>query len=162
VGDAHRTNHCQVERVQEQLTPGDTSVGSVFATGAAEDLPPLVVSGRRSIMRVVEFDSTHEAMEICELEGILMKRHLDGVNAFWLRHGNDEYPVLSILVRGEVAVLHYLPAENVAGFRSAGTLADLPPCETTSFAISKCRADDVEVLTRIIHEFGNSWALWGI
>jgi hypothetical protein len=97
-------------------------------------------------MKVTHFNGTCQANDVHELETILMKRHGNGLNAFWLSHGGEEFPTLSVLVKGELAVLHYMPAENDAGFRSVGNRPGLKPGGTTTFSLSKHRADDVQEL----------------
>ena len=104
-------------------------------------------------MKVLDFHSTTEARDLGELEAILSRRHGEGVNAFWLSHGTEEYPSLSILVKNDLAVLHYLPIEHDAGHRSVGNLPGLKPGETTTFAMSENRADDVDELNEAVVPF---------
>ena len=105
------------------------------------------------MMKVVDFKSTHTAKGLRELETILMRRGRNGLNAFWLSHENQEYPTLSILVKGDLAALHYIPAESEAGFRSVGKMPGLEPRGTTSFSISENPADDVEELNDSVLPF---------
>jgi hypothetical protein len=105
------------------------------------------------MMKVVDFNSTHVAKGLRELETILLKRHGKGLNAFWLSHESQEYPTLSILVKGDLAALHYIPTEHEAGFRSVGKMPSLDPRGTTSFSISENAADDVEELNDAVLPF---------
>jgi hypothetical protein len=97
-------------------------------------------------MKIVDFKGTYEATSIQELETILMRRHCDGVNSFWLSHGNEEYPTLSVLVKNGFAALCYIPEESEAGFMSTGKMQGLKPGGMTTFSLSEHRADDVEIL----------------
>jgi len=94
-------------------------------------------------MKVVDFKRTYTATARSDFEGILSERYGTGVNAFWLSDDAREYPTLSILVKGDLAVLHYIPVENEAGFRSVGEIAGLDETGTTTFSISENAADDV-------------------
>ena len=76
------------------------------------------------MITVVDFKSTHVARELRDLETILSRRYGDGRNAFWLSHENQKYPTLSILVNGDMAAIHYIPAEREAGF-TQGDCANL-------------------------------------
>src|SRR4051812_21221957 len=97
-------------------------------------------------MRVVDINGIHEAGSLHELEAILMRRCESSFNSFWLSH-KDEYPTLSLLVKGDLASLNYIPKEFDAGFycSSVGKMPDLKEGGTTTFSISKNRADDVVV-----------------
>jgi hypothetical protein len=104
-------------------------------------------------MKVIDFDGVHEASTDGDLETILKRRHGIGVNSFWLSHGTDTYPTLSLLVRGDLATLTFMPRENDAGFSSVGKMPELKSSETTTFAISYNRADDVVVLNDAVLPF---------
>ncbi len=107
-------------------------------------------------MKVIDFDGVHEARSVEELGTILKTRHADGVNSFWLSHGIEAYPALSVLVKGDLATLNYLPEENDAGFRSAGNMAQLKLEQTTTFSLSNNRADDVVVLNDSVLPFSTA------
>jgi hypothetical protein len=94
-------------------------------------------------MQVQDIDGTYEVKSIPELETILRRRDESGANAFWLSPDAGRYPMLSLLVKGDLAALHFLPKEREAGCRSVGKLTN---GETTRFHISKHRADDVHVI----------------
>jgi len=104
-------------------------------------------------MKVIYFDGVQEATSVDELETILKKEHGVGVNSFWLSHGSDAYPTLSLLVKGDLATLNYVPKEDDAGFASVGKVPELKPGETTTFSISNNRADDVVVLNDAVLPF---------
>lgn len=95
------------------------------------------------MMRVVDFRGTDIATDLHELETILSKRYGEGLNAFLLSHHSEKYPTLSILVKGDLAALHYIPREREAGYRSAGKMPDMEPEGIASFSLSETPADDV-------------------
>ncbi|MFN0017871.1 MAG: hypothetical protein ACKVP0_06400 [Pirellulaceae bacterium] len=120
-------------------------------------------------MKVVDINGVYQANNFHELETLLMRRCENGLNCFWLSHGDEEYPTLSLLVKDEVASLNYIPKEFDAGFVSVTSMPVLKKGETTTFSISKNAADDVvvsneSVLTfsaalRAVKEFFHSKAL---
>ncbi len=74
--------------------------------------------------------------DVSGLEAALGRRHGAGrVNNFWIGHGDDHYPLLTITVTGDLAVVNYLPGPNDAGFLSQGDLEDLEPGGLTVFSI---------------------------
>ncbi len=88
-------------------------------------------------MNIVDFKGlVYEAADRDQLEAVLMRRHGNGVNEFWLSHGNDRYPAVALLVKGDLAALHYFPTEGHPGFTSAGNVAGLESGEITTFWIS--------------------------
>jgi hypothetical protein len=104
-------------------------------------------------MKVVERNGVHKAMNVHELEAILMKRLGDGYNSFWLSHDDEEYPTLSVLVKGNLTTLYFMPKEFDAGLNSVGNMVELTPGETTTFSISNSLADDVVVLNDAVVPF---------
>lgn len=84
-------------------------------------------------MRIEDFEGAYEASDISELEMVLQKRYGPGVNGFWLSHDNEKYPSVSLLVRGDLACLHYFPADSHPGFLSVGSIQELKPDESTIF-----------------------------
>ena len=73
-------------------------------------------------MKIADINGVYETNDIHELAEILMKRCADGYNSFWLSHDGEEYPSLSLLVRGDLAELNYVPKEFDAGFSSVGRM----------------------------------------
>lgn len=53
-----------------------------------------------------------------------------GTNEFWLWH-DHEFPALLILVRGDLALVNYLPAEGDPGSIAVGDVQGLDPRGTT-------------------------------
>jgi hypothetical protein len=104
-------------------------------------------------MKIVDFHGTVVARTDGELEEFLSRRHGEGINAFWLFQEREEYPKLSILVKGDVAHLHYFATEHEVGFRSAGNICGLEQNGTTVFSLSQNPADDVYVLNDSVVPF---------
>ena len=96
-------------------------------------------------MKVADINGVEQVNNVDDLQTVLARRCETGFNSFWLSHGDEEYPALSLMVKGELAALSYIPKEFDAGFSSVGTLPHLNAGETTTFSISKHRADDVDV-----------------
>jgi hypothetical protein len=103
-------------------------------------------------MKVEDFKVSGEVADAGELAIVLARRHGNGVNEFWLSHGNDRYPAISLLVKGDLAALHYLRNETGAGFRSAGNLANLAAGATTTFWIS-AGGETIDVLNDAVMPF---------
>jgi hypothetical protein len=104
-------------------------------------------------MRVIDFEGVHEAASVEELDTILNRKHGGGLNSFWLSQGSNTYPTLSLLVKGDLATINYIPKEHDAGFRSVGNVRGLNLEGTTTFAMSNDRADDVVVLNDAVLSF---------
>jgi hypothetical protein len=96
-------------------------------------------------MQVADINGVHQAMDIAELESFLTARIEDRFNSFWLRHDDEEFPTLSILVRDNLTVLYYIPQEFEAGFRSVGSSQEVEAGGHTTFSISRNSGDDVVV-----------------
>lgn len=87
-------------------------------------------------MVITDLEGNHEVKGFSDLEEILDRRDKNGFNSFWLSHGTRQYPTLCILVKNDLAALHFIPQEYVAGFRSQGNMGELNSGET-AFVISK-------------------------
>jgi len=83
-------------------------------------------------LRIQDFENTRNADDVNELERALRVRH-DDANSFWLSHGKETKPALSILVRGDLAYLHYFPDDSHPGFSSIGAVRELKRDGTTTF-----------------------------
>jgi hypothetical protein len=93
-------------------------------------------------MRIENYGAVYHAIKPEEIEKILWKRHGDGVSAFWLSHGSEKFPVLIIMIKGDLASLHYLPEDRHPGFVSIGPLDDLESGETTTFFLNSPTAPE--------------------
>ena len=59
-------------------------------------------------MRVQDFTKIVEVIDANQLGSVLMERYENDCNCFWLSHESQGYPVLVIIVKGELASLHFL------------------------------------------------------
>lgn len=101
-------------------------------------------------LRVQDFTSTIQVGNVDELETALQRR-FDGVNSFWLSHSEGTKPSLSILVRDDLACLHYFPDDSHPGFSSIGEVARLKPSGTTIFYMDNPDQEQEILNTAVIH-----------
>ncbi len=106
-------------------------------------------------MIVADLAGTHDVSEVSELESILSKR-FDGKNSFWMAHDSNLCPTLTLVVKGDIASLWYVPKERNAGCNSVGTMPGLDPNGSTTFSISDHTADDIEVLNQFLIPFSKA------
>jgi Immunity protein Imm1 len=66
-----------------------------------------------------------------------MRRDANGRNCFWLSHDDQPYPFLGVLVKGDLAYVHYFPEDRHAGHRSLGNLPGLDPEGLTTFYLDE-------------------------
>jgi hypothetical protein len=78
-------------------------------------------------MRIQDYDSICNVTSPADIETALSRRHGAGRNAFWLSHGAELFPVINIMVKGDLAHVHYFPEDRHPGFASVGRLPDLRP-----------------------------------
>jgi hypothetical protein len=86
-------------------------------------------------MRIQDYDSECDVANPADIEAALSKRHRGGINAFWLSHGTEEFPTIGILVKGDLANVHYIPRDREAGFASVARVPGPKPDETTIFFV---------------------------
>ena len=84
-------------------------------------------------MKIQDNESERNVTSSRDIEAALSKRQRSGRNSFWLSHGAEPYPVINILVKGELAYLEYFPSESHPGFISVGRSPDLMPGGRTAF-----------------------------
>ena len=84
-------------------------------------------------MRIEDYDFVCEAATSQEIEVALSRRHGNGMNSFWLTDGNNDFPYINILAKGDVAYVHYFPEERHPGFASAAKVPVDKPHETGVF-----------------------------
>ena len=65
----------------------------------------------------------------------MSKRRPGGINAFWLSHGTDKFPAIGILVKGDLANIHYIPRSQEPGFVSVAKVPGPRPDETSIFFV---------------------------
>jgi hypothetical protein len=86
-------------------------------------------------MRIEDFDSKCDVTKPEDVEVALNKRHVGGINAFWLSHGTEKFPAIGILVKGELANVHFFPRERHPGFTSVANVFDHRSNETSIFFV---------------------------
>jgi hypothetical protein len=70
-----------------------------------------------------------------DIASTLSRRHVGGTNSFWLSHGAELYPAINIMVKGDLAAVHYLPKDQEPGFVSVANVRGPRPDETSIFFI---------------------------
>jgi hypothetical protein len=86
-------------------------------------------------MRIEDYDSVCDVTKLADIEAALSKRHDGGVNSFWLSHGAKKFPALGILVKGDLANVHYFPRDRDPGFASVAKVLGPRPEETSTFFV---------------------------
>jgi hypothetical protein len=86
-------------------------------------------------MIIEDFKGTINSMNNAEIESALSNRYGKGANEFWLSHSDGRFPAMSILVKGDIAALHYFPEDQNPGMTSVGK-GDLESNGTTIFYIN--------------------------
>ena len=89
-----------------------------------------------NIVRIQDYESTIISTKDAETELFLSRRHGNGVNAFWLSHGNEQYPYMIILVKDGLASLHYFPRDADPGMRSSDGSSDPDSFGMTTFYLN--------------------------
>jgi hypothetical protein len=84
---------------------------------------------------VEDFEGKSEVNSISEFVIVMQKRYGHGVNGFWISHFNEKHPVMSLLVKGCLSTLLYVPAEGHPGFVPVGSEEESEEGEYTTFSI---------------------------
>jgi hypothetical protein len=87
-------------------------------------------------MRVEDFEIGLDVTTMQELEAALSRRHGVGINSFWLAHVVGGFPAINIVVKGDLAHVHYFPKEDHPGFKSVADLPGPRPRDTSVFFIA--------------------------
>jgi len=90
---------------------------------------------RAAAMRIQDYDSVCDVTEPADIAAALSKRHGNGINSFWLSYGAELYPAINILVKRDLASVHYLPEDQDAGFVSVAKVLGARANETSIFFI---------------------------
>jgi len=108
-------------------------------------------------MEVNGLDGTHSVHSVAELEQLLGTRFKDQENDFLLTADSSDYPRLSILVKGDLAAIHYFPKDGHAGHVALGGKMNLDPKKMTKFYIGHLDAGDtIHVPSRLIVPFSEA------
>jgi hypothetical protein len=106
-------------------------------------------------MTIDDFKGTCQASNAAELETILRKRYGSGVNGFWLSHDNERHPTVSLLVKGDLSTLLYVPRESHPGFIPVGCAEGLDRKENTTFSIDTIE-QELEVSNEAVVRFSTA------
>jgi hypothetical protein len=88
-------------------------------------------------MNVSDFGGDHSVQSIAQLEQLFGMRFKGDQNQFALSPDSSDYPLLLIYMRGNLAVIYYIPADREAGHVSLGRKMkmNLDPKKVTPFSI---------------------------
>jgi hypothetical protein len=86
---------------------------------------------------VGDFDGDRSVQSMAQLEQRLAVRFKDDENGFGLTPDSSNFPQLMIYVRGNLAVIYYVPKDGQTGDVSVGGKMNLNPKEWTTFSITK-------------------------
>jgi hypothetical protein len=103
-------------------------------------------------MRIEDYDAVRDVASPLDIEAALRKNDGTRRNAFWLSHESNKYPAINILVRGDLAYVHYFPKHRHPGFASIGTVPGLSPGGDTSFYPSDSN-ETLEILNDAVVRF---------
>lgn len=84
-------------------------------------------------MIVYDFETGFDVANLPDLEAVLRRRHGDGINSFWIGETPGGFPALNIVVKGDLAHVHYFPGGDHPGFASVGWVPGFDPSKTTTF-----------------------------
>ena len=104
-------------------------------------------------MNVSDFGGDHSVQSIAQLEERFEVRFKGEQNQFALSLDSSNYPLLLIYVRGNLAVIYYIPEDGDAGYVSLGGKMNLDPKEWTTFSIHHSDSDSIDVSNRSIVPF---------
>jgi hypothetical protein len=86
-------------------------------------------------MRIQDYNSVCDVITPADIEAALSKRHAGGINSFWLSHAAELYPAINIMVKGDLASVHYLPKDRDPGFVSVAKVLGPRANETSIFFV---------------------------
>jgi len=105
-------------------------------------------------LRIQDFDRTVTVTDEKALEGALQVRYSDA-NSFWLTRDHDKKPAISILVRGDLACLHYFPSESHPGFVSVSSVQNPQGSGATLFFMDSPEQQQ-EILNKYVVPFSEA------
>lgn len=106
-------------------------------------------------MRIEDHNSLCHATDPRKIDEVLGRRFDNGINAFWLSHGDEKFPAINLLVNGDLAYLHYFPGEDHPGFASVGDLENLDPEGQTTFLLETF-SDSLQILNEHVVLFSDA------
>jgi hypothetical protein len=128
--------------VNRKADPGFRSAQSGLLIAEASSTSKRLDEARRS-MKIQDISGTiFDVLTEADVERILLKRYGEDVNAFLLYHEPRENLWLSILVKDQLANLHYFPDEEHPGYASIGDLPSLPADGFTLFYMRSLKEEE--------------------
>src|SRR5258708_6953135 len=106
-------------------------------------------------MIICDFESTHDATTPAEVDAILSKRYGAGVNSFWMGHEGGGFPAINIMVKGNLAYVHYFPKEHHPGLASVAKFSGAPLEGSSIFYLSS-GGEEIWVLNRALVPFSEA------
>jgi hypothetical protein len=85
------------------------------------------------MMIISNFGSNYKIENSSDIARIMSKRFDEGQSEVVLMHDDREHPFIIIALKDDLAVLHYFPDNESAGFSSIGGKLGLPPDGKTTF-----------------------------
>jgi hypothetical protein len=108
-------------------------------------------------MNVGDFGGDHSVQSIAQLEQLFGVRFKYDQNQFALSPDASNYPLLLIYMRGNLAVIYYIPEDGQAGYVSLGGKMNLDPKEWTTFSIDNLDpGETIDVLNASIVPFSEA------
>jgi hypothetical protein len=105
-------------------------------------------------MRIEDFDSERDVTRPEDITAALSKRDGRGINSFWLSHGAEKFPAINIMVKGELAYVHYFPKHRHPGYASVAKTLGPRPNETSIFFLDP--TEKVWVMNRELIPFSDA------
>jgi hypothetical protein len=84
-------------------------------------------------MRIEDFDSDNDVTKPVDITAALSKRDGRRINSFWLSHGAEKYPTINIMVKGDLAYVHYFSKRRHPGYASVAKVLGPRPKGTSIF-----------------------------
>jgi hypothetical protein len=107
-------------------------------------------------MIVSDFAGDHSVQTMAELEPRLEVRFQKQQNLFHLTPDSADCPAVTIHVRGDLAVIYYVPEDGHSGYVSLGGKMNLDPKEWTIFSIDHDPGETIDVQNEFIVPFSEA------
>jgi hypothetical protein len=117
---------------QKLRTPRSFSIGFNCVRARDSVIPAYQLA---AAVRIQDYDLVWEVAKSADISAAPSKRHRNGINSFWLSHGAERYPVIGILVKRDLASVHYIPKDRDAGFVSVAKAHGPRADGTTTFFV---------------------------
>jgi len=105
-------------------------------------------------MNIDHFGGEEIAADAATLEAVLGKRYGANANEFWLS-GEEPYPAVTILVREQLACVHFFPEDGHPGYLLKGGRSIVEPSGFTTF-FTNTPTEEIEVANENIVPFSDA------